>query len=581
MTLRARPVARRRGRAGWDSGDRRNSLINAGFFLAIGISVLLLVGYAAWSWYDDHFGAAATVNGQVITKDHLRNRLAIESFRLNYVEQRIYTLLAQGRMSSADAQAQIDFLNQRRTQLAGLTLDRLVDVALMATLATENGVQVTEAEVDEQITEESTTSEQRHVWMIEVEPATDPDTGQVGDAQKRVALVRAQQALGRLAKGESWEDVARTVSDSGIAPQAGDLGWLSKDSGYDESFMEAVFAADLNDPTGVITGEDDVYRIGRVTEMAEAKVDGDFAAQLQDAEIELADYRAAARADVLREHLSDKVVADMSKPAVQRQVLEIYLPEPNQSTAGNEPGVKVRWMVFAPKDSLVEAPDLPETDPAWAKAKADADAMHARLKANPTIFDTLARTSSDESTGKANGGKQRWIYASTPIDQFVKSAVLTTGLLPGQLLDPVKGELGWYVIQLLRSNDDDETAWLDVRQDQDRHGHRGIPAGRSRQQRGPRGEQGRRHRLDRHGPAGRRARRGGLRHGRWPDVERHHHLRRRGPPVLDRQGGDADAHRGAAPDLRGQRVPVLVHEEEDRRQHRLPPRNHVDDRLAA
>ena len=48
MTLRARPVARRRGRAGWDAGDRRNSLINAGFFLAIGISVLILVGYAAW-----------------------------------------------------------------------------------------------------------------------------------------------------------------------------------------------------------------------------------------------------------------------------------------------------------------------------------------------------------------------------------------------------------------------------------------------------------------------------------------------------------------------------------------------------
>ena len=37
MTLRARPVARRRGRAGWDSGDRRNNLINLGFFVAIGL----------------------------------------------------------------------------------------------------------------------------------------------------------------------------------------------------------------------------------------------------------------------------------------------------------------------------------------------------------------------------------------------------------------------------------------------------------------------------------------------------------------------------------------------------------------
>ena len=96
MTLRARPVARRRGRAGWDAGDRRNNLINLGFFVAIGLSVLILIGYAAYSWYDGHFGAAATVNGQVITKDALINRFKIEDFNLTYVDQRIQTLLALG-----------------------------------------------------------------------------------------------------------------------------------------------------------------------------------------------------------------------------------------------------------------------------------------------------------------------------------------------------------------------------------------------------------------------------------------------------------------------------------------------------
>src|SRR4029079_4491479 len=106
MTLRAKPVARRRGRAGWDSGDRRNSLINAGFFLAIGISALILVGYAAWSWYDTHSCASATVNGQVITKENVRNRLKIESFRLDYVESRINTLAAKGRISQSDQQQQ-------------------------------------------------------------------------------------------------------------------------------------------------------------------------------------------------------------------------------------------------------------------------------------------------------------------------------------------------------------------------------------------------------------------------------------------------------------------------------------------
>lgn len=460
MTLRAKPVARRRGRAGWDSGDRRNNLINAGFFIAIGLSLLILVGYAAWSWYDDHFGTAATVDGQVITKDDLVNRLTIESFDLNYIESRIKTLEAKGRVSSADAQQQIDFINQRRQQLASLTLQRLVDVAVMNKLAATNGIQVSEADVDAQLVSKATTSEQRHVWMIEIEPATDPDTGEVGEDEKRAALVRAQQAFARLSRGESWEDVARTVSDSGLAPQSGDLGWLSKESGYDQAFMDAVFTAELNAPTDVIEGEDEVYRIGRSTEQATAEVDPNLQVLIEEAGIVLADYRAAARADVVREKLSDKVVADMANPGPQRHVLEIYLPEPNPSSVGTEDGVKVRHIVFAPNDDAGKAEDLPATDPAWAKAKADADAAYAAVKANPQRFDEMARTLSDEPSAKDTGGKQPWYYPSSSVDAAFKAAILAEGLTPGQLLEPVKSAFGWHVIQFMRPTGDGDEAWL-------------------------------------------------------------------------------------------------------------------------
>lgn len=461
MTLRARPVARRRGRAGWDSGDRRNSLINLGFFLAIGVSILLLLGYAAWSWYDDHFGAAATVEGQVITKDDLRSRLGIEGFRLSYLEQRIQTYLALGRISSATAQGQLDLIAQRRNQLASLTLERLVDVSLMDRLANENGVTVSDADVDAAMTEEATVAEQRHAWMIEVEPVPNPKTGQVGDEEKRTALGRAQRALARLKAGESWEDVARTASDSGIAAQAGDLGWLTEDSGYDEKLMRAVFAAQVNAPTDVIEGDDGVYRIGRATEIAPKEIDPDFETKVDDAGIKLADFRTAVRGDVIRKKLSEKVVADMSQPAPQRHVLEIYLPEPNQSTVPEERGAKVRWIVFAPNDSMKDAPDLPSGDPAWDAAKQAADSTYAILKDHPERFDSLARSTSDESTGADNGGKQQWIYPSTPIDLPLKVAVNAEGLEPGQLLEPVRSELGWYLIQFLRGEGDGEKAWLE------------------------------------------------------------------------------------------------------------------------
>ena len=460
MTLRARPVARRRGRAGWDSGDRRNNLINLGFFVAIGLSVLILVGYAVYSWYDDHYGSAAVVNGQVITKDDLRARAKIESFRLAYVESRIRTLVAKGRISRSDGDQQLSFLAQRQQQVVNLSLERLVDVALMTKLGADNGIQITDSDLDQQLVEEATTSEQRHTWMIEIEPEVNPDTGEVGDMEKRVALVRAQQALGRLARGESWEDVAKTASDSALAPQAGDLGWLSKDSGYDERFMDAIFAATINEPTPVVEGKDGTFRIGRYTELDPKTVDPDFQLALAEANITPADYRTAVRGDVLRKKLSDKIVADLSKAGPQRHVLQIRLPEPNTSQIEIEQGTKVRWIAFAPKDSMANAVDLPDNDPAWAQAKADADQAYSTLKANPSRFDELARSGSDEASGKNNGGKQPWIYPSATIDAAIKNVVVPNTDPLGTILAPVKGEDAWFLIQILRRTSDEGT-WLE------------------------------------------------------------------------------------------------------------------------
>jgi parvulin-like peptidyl-prolyl isomerase len=460
MTLRARPVARRRGRAGWDSGDRRNSLINAGFFLAIGVSILILVGYAGWSWYDDHFGAAATVNGQVITKDQARNRLKIETFRLDYIDSRITTLVARGRISQSDGQQQQGFINQRRQQLPSIAVALLVDNALQGSLAQGQGVTVTDDEVDKEIQDEATTNEMRHVWMIQVDPKVDPDTGEVTDATKREAQTKAQQALGRLNRGESWDDVAKQVDETGLAPQAGDQGWLQKESGYDQKFMDAVWAADVNKPTAVVEGDDGSFRIGRYTETAPSEVDGTFQDQVAAAGISMADYRVAARGDVTRKKLSDKVVADLQQPGKQRHVLEIFLPANPGASAGTEPGVKVRWILYAPNDKTDGAKDLPATDPAWTKAKADADAAYTRLKADPKNFDALARAESDQVGAKGNGGKQDWIYPTSQVDTAVKNAVLADGLANGQLLAPVKGDVGWYVIQFMRPEGDGDDAYL-------------------------------------------------------------------------------------------------------------------------
>jgi parvulin-like peptidyl-prolyl isomerase len=268
MTFRARPVAKRRRRAGWDSDERRTALINGGFILAIVAAVLILVGYAGWTWYSDHWGAAATVGGATITRDDLRTRVAVERFRIKYTQQRIQDLLTAGRLTQSAAASLLQSLDQQLGSIASIALERLIDASIQAKLATDEGIAVTDADVDAQLQKEATLNEQRHAWLIEVEPAVDPETGQVGEAQKAEARQKADAALAHLKAGTPWDEIAKTVSTATSAPQAGDLGWLPKESGYDAAFMDALFAASLNTPTDVVVAEDGTARIGRVTETA-------------------------------------------------------------------------------------------------------------------------------------------------------------------------------------------------------------------------------------------------------------------------------------------------------------------------
>jgi parvulin-like peptidyl-prolyl isomerase len=458
MTLRARPVVRGTGRSGWNSGDRRTFLLNLGFAIAIAISILILVGYAGWSWYDDHFGAAATVDGTTVTKDQLRNRFAIEGFRITYTENRVRTLGNEGRLTEANVASQLQFLEQRRSSLGPLTLERLIDVMIQARLAAEAGISVTDAEIDAQLLEEATTDEQRHTWVIEVEPENDADTGEPGASEKAAAKATATAALADLRAGKSWEDIAKTVSTGASAAQDGDLGWLPLESGYDEPFMTALFEAEPNGLTDVIEGADGIFRIGRVTEVAPAAVDSTFEFQVEEAGIKLADYREAVRGDLVREKLDEKVVADLSAPSLQRHVLQIYLAQGTPTADG----VKVRHILYSPNDDATAAATLAETDPAWAAAEAEAKAAYDELTADPEMFDGLAREQSDEGSAAQTGGKLPFFDATSSIDPAFAAAIFAEGLEPGDLIPPFKSSFGWHVVQFMRPYGEGPLAWLET-----------------------------------------------------------------------------------------------------------------------
>jgi parvulin-like peptidyl-prolyl isomerase len=452
MTFKAKPVVKRAHRPGWEGQDRRNFYLNIGFAIVVVAAVLILVVAAAITWYDDHLVSVGSVDGHSITKDELRDRFEIESWRIDEAERRIRTAVVAGQVSEADGQTQLSSLSQARQQLAGIALERVIDAKLQAKLATEEGITTTPADIDAKLLEEATTPEQRRAWVIELAPEIEPGETEPTAAQKTAARSVAEAALEQLQDGTAWEDVASSVStDTTTAPQAGEIGWLQEDeTQVDEPFLKAIYAAELNTPTEVIVGDDGSYRIGRVTEIAPEAVDDAYQAKLVNDGIDLEKYRAAVLADVIHEKLEDKIVAQVTGPGPQREVQEIYIAQAEEGLGAT--AIKTRHILYSPGDDPSSASTLEADDPAWAAAEEEAQAAYELLLEDPELFDSMARAESDEGSAlgiTGTGGKLPYFDAESAIDEAFKAAIVVPGLEAGELLEPVRSSFGWHVIQVM------------------------------------------------------------------------------------------------------------------------------------
>lgn len=451
MTFKAKPVVKRAQRRSWEGQDRRNFYLNIGFGIIVMLAVLILVIAAGISWYDEHLSSVGSVDGQSITKDELRDRAQIESWRLDEAERRIRTAVVAGHLSETDAQAQLESLTNTRNQVVAIALERLIDSKLQARLAEEAGITTTPEDVDAQLISEATTPEQRHVWVIEVAPKLDAGATTPTAEQKAAARTAAEAALKQLKDGKAFEDVAKAVSTASTAAQGGELGWLqAEDTQVDEPWLTAVFAAEVTTPTAVIEGDDGTYRIGRVSEIAARTVDDTYEAKLTNDGIEVNKYRVVILGDVIHKKLEDKIVAEVSGAGPQRHVQEISIKQPDPALGAD--AIKVRHILYSPKDDPSGAATLDAADPAWAAAEEQATATYDKLKANPELFDSIARAESDEGSAqglKGTGGKLPYFDKDSGVDEAFKAAILAPGLKAGDLLEPVKSSFGYHVIQVM------------------------------------------------------------------------------------------------------------------------------------
>ena len=441
MTSRAKPVTRTH-KDRMSAGERRHLLMTIGFGAAIGFALLMLLAAVGKTWYDDHLAPMLSVNGQSVSRDFYRQANAVERFRLDQEEVKVRALVAANRLSATDGDQQITEIGSRRQNVDDATNTKIVDGMVQADLAKERSITVTPAEIDAAWTAEATQPEARDAFLISVSPGV--SQGETASSQAEIDLARkkAEEIKAQLDAGKSWEEVAK-ANGTGESVD-GSIGWITADStAADTNTIQAMFKLPSNGYTDVIETTDGRFDIGRVTGIEPAKVDPDFAKKVSDAGLDQGVYRTLLGYEVVQKQLTDSVVsAAIDQPSTQRLVSEIKL----DAAQGTGDEVRARHILISPNGDPTKASEVPETDPAWTKAKDDAQRIYDDIKAGKVTFEDAAKQSSNDIGSAADGGLLPWLAQDSVVKEF-GDAIFAPGLKEGDILAPVKSQFGWHIIE--------------------------------------------------------------------------------------------------------------------------------------
>ncbi len=325
-----------------------------------------------------------------------------------------------------------------------------------AQLAPDNGITVTDPDIDARYQQEISTAEQRHVYVVAIEPQAADATNGPTVAESQAALDAANQALADLNAGKDFAEVASTYGTDDKSKSGGDLGNVTQLAISDTTFGQQLFNQPLNGTTGIIRGDDGIYRIGRVTEITPGTLDTQLKNKLL-ANVSEQSVRQLLGYDIASERLQDKIVTDaLAQTPEQAKLAVIYIEglttDTTTDTTTNTTDGEIDYseIVFAPNNNLDTAPDLSPDDPAWAAAKTEADSIMAQLQAitdidqRTTTFADIATNNSDDPTS-SDGGSVGYVTRDIP-PQAVSDALWNGTFNKGDLIGPIKGDAGYYVL---------------------------------------------------------------------------------------------------------------------------------------
>jgi len=467
MTVRTRYTPKPTRRHARRDDSRRAVLLTITFVAAIAVALSLVAGVFVADYYQSHAAPVASVNGEAISKDAVRDRVALNTSLSKRLVQDYGVLRNQGKVTPdeystiaatplGNQYASISAAAQVISGTANTPTDiALQQLALDATLrqyASKHGISVGDQQVKDQIQADSTLPEMRHVMVIGVAPNPTPPANSPTAQDQRDALTKAQGYLNEVKSGtKKWADVATEA----IGGETRDYGLTSKDHlTLDPDLVDAIFSlAKPNDVTPILKGQNGAYRFATVTSIVAPYVDTSWEKSMSG------DYQGYARAEAVQKAVKDSIDKQyIDTPTVQRHVQEIVI-FPGYSLPGNGDEVKISIMVCAPSHDTANVQNVPTTDAAWTEAKNRADAAVATLRADPSKFATMAAdtTVNDDTSFKTGGGSLPWIPADIFNTQTasgqsglgltsVASAVFKADLAPNTILDPIQEPSFGYVV---------------------------------------------------------------------------------------------------------------------------------------
>jgi parvulin-like peptidyl-prolyl isomerase len=370
----------------------------------------------------------------------LRARGEITLFRLGLEQQRIRARVSAGTLSSEAGNAQLEALQAQVDEINNQLTSEAIDALLIAQIAEEREVRVEASVIDEAWKAETSLPELRLLRRITIDFTPSED----GSAEA-AAKAKAEGILQELEAGAAFSDIAKRDSTDSFAEEGGRIGWSSKDEDPLEDLgYAAAWNLEASGPTDAILRSTDQYVIFYVDQIREGTDDPDFEKRAADAEINLTLYREILGERALSDALGEVITKELTTgPQELRDVS--YVTVPVSTSGGEADEVQVRHILYSPNDDAQAAASLDRADPAWAAAKAEADAALAELRANPLKFKKIAEGSDDE-TSAAEGGLLRWAVKGTYTKAF-DEAIWNADLKDGDILDVVETEFGFHIIQ--------------------------------------------------------------------------------------------------------------------------------------